>query len=120
MVTVHRCLRGEVPRIHLPRTPLNRVRMAVSGRACRIATRDSALVGLLPEPLHGRRALVEYRDVPVIRAQPQFCRGAAAREPLAVRAGHYPIPATVQEQSRGDHLRGVESPRGDEGEVVVY
>ena len=45
---------------------------------------------------------------------------AAAREPLAVRAGRDPIPATVHEEDRRGHLRGVESPRGDVGKVVVY
>jgi hypothetical protein len=62
------------------------------------ATRGSALVGVLPEPVHGRRAGVEHRDVSVVRAQPQFCLGAAAREPLAVRAGHDPILATMQDR----------------------
>lgn len=58
--------------------------------------------------------------MPVLRAKPQFRRGAVAREPLAVRAGHDPIPATVQEQGRRDHLRGVETPRGDGCQIVVY
>src|SRR5215210_2066524 len=94
--------------------------MAASSRAWLDGPAGSALLGVFPEPLHGRRALVEYRDVPVIRAQPQFCRRAAVRKSLAVRAGHDPIPATVQEQSRRDYPRGVESPRADVGEVVVY
>ena len=94
--------------------------MAASSRAWLDGPAGSALVGVFPDPLHGRRAGVEDRDVPVIRAQPQFCRGAAAREPLAVRAGHDPIPAAVQEEDRRDYPRGVESPRGDVGEVVVY
>ena len=56
----------------------------------------------------------------VVRAQPQFCRGAAAREPLAVRAWHHPIPATVQQEDRRNYLRRVGPPRGDVGQVVVY
>jgi len=59
-------------------------------------TRGSALVGVLPEPAHGRRAVVEDRDVSVIWVSPQFRRGTAAREPLAVRGGHDTIQATVQ------------------------
>jgi hypothetical protein len=94
--------------------------MDASGRAWLNGPADSALVGVFPEPLHGRRAGVEDRDVPAIWTQPQFCRGAAAREPLAVRAGHDSIPATVQEEDRRDYPRGFESPWGNVGEVVVY
>lgn len=55
----------------------------------------------------------------VVREQPQFRRGTAAREPLAVRAGHDAVPATVHEKNRRDYLGGIESPRGDIGKVVV-
>ena len=102
---------------------LSRILQANSGEFSRTlvnTTRGSASVGVLPQPIHGRRTGAQDRDVPIIRAQPQFCRGAAAREPLAVRARHDPIPATVQEEGRRDHPRGVDSPRGDVGEVVVY
>jgi hypothetical protein len=37
-----------------------------------------------------------------------------------VRAGHHPILAAVQEQHRRANLPGVESPRGDTGQVVVH
>ncbi len=57
--------------------------------------------------------------MPVFRAQPQFGRGAAAREPLAVRGGHHPIPATVQEKGRSDDVGGVEASSADAGEIVV-
>jgi hypothetical protein len=70
--------------------------VATFSRAWLDGPAGSALLGVFLEALHGRRAGVEDRDVPVIRAQPQFCRGAAAREPLAMRAGHDPIPAAVQ------------------------
>jgi hypothetical protein len=86
--------------------------MDASGRAWLNGPTGSALVGVFPEPLHGCRAGVEDRDVPVIRTQPQFCRGAAAREPLAVRAGHDSIPATVQEEDRRDYPRGFENTEG--------
>jgi hypothetical protein len=94
--------------------------MAASSRAWLDGPAGSALVGVFPEPAHGRRSVVEDRDVPVFRAQPQLCRRAAAREPLAVRAGHDPIPAAVQEEDRREYPRGFESPRGDVGEVVGY
>src|SRR5829696_2325526 len=41
-----------------------------------------------------------------------------AREPLAVRGGHDPIPASVQEKGWSDDVGGVEAPRADGGEVV--
>ena len=42
-----------------------------------------------------------------------------ARQPLAVRGGHHPIPATVQEKGWSDDVGGVEAPRPDAGEIVV-
>src|SRR5215207_10715103 len=98
---------GEVRRTHLLRGWVN-------------TTRGSAPFGALPEPAHGRcRARVENRDVPVVRVQPHFCRRAMAREPLAVRGGHDPIPSTVQEKSRSDDVGGVEAPRADACEIIV-
>src|SRR5215208_6991528 len=83
-------------------------------------TRGSAPFGALPEPAHGRcRARVENRDVPVVRVQPQFCRRAMAREPLAVRGGHDPIPASVHEKGWSGDVGGVEAPRAHAGEIVV-
>src|ERR687889_595486 len=80
----------------------------------------SAAFGALPEPAHGRcRARVQNRDVPVFWVQPQFCRRAMAREPLAVSGGHDPIPATVQEKGWSDDVGGVEAPRADACEIVV-
>ena len=82
--------------------------------------RGSAPFGVLPEPAYGRcRARAEDRDVPVSRVQPQFRRGAAAREPLAVRGGHHSIPATVQENGWSDDVGGFETPSADAGEIVV-
>jgi hypothetical protein len=85
----------------------------------RTAMRGSAPFGVLPEPVHGRPAGAQDRDVSVFRAQPQLRRGAAAREPLAMRAGHDPILASVQEKGRSDDVGGVEAPRSDAGEIVV-
>ncbi|HEX2742892.1 MAG TPA: hypothetical protein VHN16_00630 [Streptosporangiaceae bacterium] len=42
------------------------------------------------------------------------------REPLAVREGRDPVLAAVQEKDRGVHLRRVEPPRGDIGQLVVH
>src|SRR3712207_5175295 len=96
-----------LPRIHLPSSWVNTMR-------------GSAPFGALPKPAHGRwRARVEDRDVPVFRVQPQFRRGATAREPLAVRGGHHPIPATVQEKGWSGDVGGVEAPRADASEIVV-
>src|SRR5829696_8430288 len=98
---------AQLPRIHLPRTLVN-------------TTLSSAPFGALPEPGHGRcRARVQNRDVPVFRVQSQFRRRTMAREPLAVRGGHHPIPATVQDKGRSDDVGGVEAPRPDAGEIVV-
>src|SRR5688500_861498 len=98
---------GEVCRTRLPRALVN-------------TTRGSAPFGALPEPANGRcRARVQNRDMPVFRVQPQFCRRAMAREPHAVRGGHDPIPATVQEKSRSDDVGGVEAPRPYACEIVV-
>src|SRR5215203_5584645 len=98
---------GEVRRTHLLRGWVN-------------TTRGSAPFGALPESAHGRcRARVENRDVPVIRVQSQFCRRAMARQPLAVRGGHDPIPASVQEKSWSGDVGGVEAPRPDSGEIIV-
>ena len=58
--------------------------------------------------------------MPVVRVQPQFRRGATAAEPLAVRAGHDPMPAAVQQEGRRGYARGVGPSRGDVGEAVVY
>ena len=55
----------------------------------------------------------------VVLAQPQFRRRAQAREPLAVRARHDPVSATVKKEARREHPLGVESPRADVGEIVV-
>ncbi|CAA9415021.1 hypothetical protein AVDCRST_MAG82-1043, partial [uncultured Rubrobacteraceae bacterium] len=77
---------------------LNDYAPTVGGRPTH--ARGSASVGLLPQPAHGRRAMFEDRDVPFVRAQPQFGRGAAAREPLAVRGGYDPIPTAMQEKGR--------------------
>src|SRR5919107_2973470 len=94
-------------RVYLPRTLVN-------------TTLGSGPFGALPEPAHGRCcASVQYRDVPVFRVQSQFCRGAMAREPLAMRAWHHTVPATVQEKGWSDDVGGVEAPRPDAGEIIV-
>ena len=75
-------------------------------------------MGVLPQPAQGRRAVVEDRDVSVVRAQLQFGRGDPVREPRAVGAGHDPVPAAVDEAGRSDDRGGVEAPRADAGEVA--
>ena len=57
--------------------------------------------------------------MPIVRAQPQFCRGAAAREPLAVGAWHDPIPPTMHEKGWSGDVSRVEAPRADACEIVV-
>src|SRR5918997_1751313 len=71
--------------------------------------------GALAEPLHGSLAATEDGYVSVLRGQPEFCRGAVAGEPLAVRAGHDPVAAAVHYQGRSFRPRRVEPPRGDGG-----
>jgi hypothetical protein len=56
---------------------------------------SSALEGTLAEPPQGRLPGTKDRDVSILRAEPELCRGAVANEPFAVRAGHGPVPATV-------------------------
>jgi hypothetical protein len=41
-----------------------------------------------------------------------------AREPRAVRGGHHPIPATVQEKGLSGDVGGVEAPRANACEIV--
>src|ERR687897_1894940 len=82
--------------------------------------RGSASFGALPEPALGRcGARAEDRDVPLLRVQPQFRRGATACEPLAVRCGHHSIPASVHEKGRSGDVGRVEAPRADACEIVV-
>src|SRR5690348_11301346 len=97
----------------------------VSGRSATSAPRRlpslrSALAGVLPDPVQGRRSGVEDRDVSVVWAQPQFCRPDMAREPLGVRTGCDPILATVQDEDWRGYLPGVKPPRGDVCEVVIH
>lgn len=81
-------------RKRLPRSSTGDAVPAVEGRLT--SAEGSAPVGLLSEPTYARRSLIEHRDMPVVRAQPQFRRGAAAREPLAVGGGYYTVPAAMQ------------------------
>jgi maleamate amidohydrolase len=61
---------------------------------------SAARVGALTEPTQGRLGVIEDGDVSIVRVQPQFGSGAAAREPLAVRGRHDPVPAAVHQEGR--------------------
>src|SRR5215813_9291960 len=75
---------------------------------------------MVHEPVQGGLAGVEDREVSVVRTEPEFGRRATPREPLAVRARYDPVQAAMDEEHCRGYLGGVEAPRRDVREVIVY